>query len=70
MDAAVPAGQLVCLLGLGDAAADGEIDQLLMPLTPGAPMVDLRFGVAEGIVAVGVHRAEGAGAARLCPMPA
>ena len=63
-----PAGEFVRLLGLGDAATDGEIDQLLVPLTPGAPVIDLRLAMAVLVVTVGVDGAERASAARLRPV--
>ena len=42
VDAALAAGDVIGLLGLGDAALDGVSDQLLMAVPAGAAMIDLR----------------------------
>ena len=69
MNAAVSVRQLVRLLGLRDAALDGEVDQFLVALAPGATVIDLFLTVAVLVVAIGIDRAERACTACLRPMP-
>ena len=59
----LPPDSLVRLPGLRDRAPDGVVDQLLVPLPPGAAVIDLRDRLAVRVVAVGVDRAERADAA-------
>ena len=69
MHAAAPVGQVVGAARLDQGAVNGVGDQFLVPVPPGAAVVELRNRSSRFIVAVGVHRAERADAAAGCPVP-
>ena len=67
VDAPLAAGEFVGAAGLGQRALDGVGDQLLVPLAPGAAVIDLRDAAALFVEAVGVDRAERADPAGRTP---
>ena len=67
MDATAAARDIICPLRLSNTAADAVLYQLLVPLPPGAAVVDLVDRIANLVVIVGVDGAECTGPARLRP---